>query len=325
MRACASSVAATPRAHARWSRASRVARPARSGRTAANVSDDAPTAATGESVSGAARDVGGSASTSDFSSRPYRTAAEYAAEGDAFVARHFVNLKNGIEAVPALRDDLGVDFDFVRIQSTMCEAGDMEKVIGELDANFLLAAALGYSCVVYDYGSRDKKRGAPRALWYGLEFVRYALNVEWFGAADRVPVLRGKNVSRDFSKKIRSFSKSAKKKLRYYRKFLTDDVKKHGCVRLVGVYKLTEHDDDETFYATLLRSACAPEASTDALNEERDDDENVFDGGLKKKEEKTRLVSEGACVRALEALGFEAFYGGDADEEWVAQVGGKQT
>lgn len=324
MRACASSVAATPRAHARWSRARRVARPARSGRTAANVSDDAPTAATGESVSGAARDVGGSASTSDFSSRPYRTAAEYAAEGDAFVARHFVNLKNGIEAVPALRDDLGVDFDFVRIQSTMCEAGDMEKVIGELDANFLLAAALGYSCVVYDYGSRDKKRGAPRALWYGLEFVRYALNVEWFGAADRVPVLRGKNVERDFSKKIRSFSKSAKKKLRYYRKFLTDDVKKHGCVRLVGVYKFTTHDDDETFYATLLRSACAPRA-TEASNKERDDDENVFDGELKKKEEKTRLVSEGACVRALEALGFEAFYGGDADEEWVAQVGGKQT
>jgi len=131
-------------------------------------------------------------------------------------------------------------------------------------------------------------------------------------------------VSRDFSKKIRSFSKSAKKKLRYYRKFLTDDVKKHGCVRLVGVYKFTKHDDDETFYATLLRSACAPRA-TEALNEERDDDESVFDGELKKKKEKTRLVSEGACVRALEALGFEAFYGGDADEEWVAQVGGKQT
>ena len=173
----------------------------------------------------------------------------------------------------------------------------MEKVIGELDANFLLAAALGYSCVVYDYGSRDKKRGAPRALWYGLEFVRYALNVEWFGAADRVPVLRGKNVSRDFSKKIRSFSKSAKKKLRYYRKFLTDDVKKHGCVRLVGVYTFTTHDDDETFYATLLRSACAPRA-TEASNKERDDDENVFDGELKKKRKKQDSSRRArACAR----------------------------
>lgn len=30
----------------------------------------------------------------------------------------------------------------------------MEKVMTELDANFLMAAALGYSCMVYDYGSR---------------------------------------------------------------------------------------------------------------------------------------------------------------------------
>jgi hypothetical protein len=41
----------------------------------------------------------------------------------------------------------------------------MEKVLTELDANFLIAAALGYSCLVYDYGSRDKERGTPRALW----------------------------------------------------------------------------------------------------------------------------------------------------------------
>ena len=327
MRACVSSVAATPRAHARWWRARRVARPARcsAGRTAAGVSDDAPTAATEESVSGAARDGCGAASTSGPSSRPYRTAEEYAAEGDAFVARHFVNLKNGIEAVPALRDDLGLDFDFLRIQSTMCEAGDMEKVVGELDANFLIAAALGYSCVVYDYGSRDKKRGAPRALWYGLEFVRYALNVEWFGASDRVPVLRGKNVGRDFSRKLRGFSKSAKKKLRYYRKFLTDDVKTRGAVRLVGVYKRTRHDDDDGFYKALVRDACvpAPPKKRNARRKSREtraDDPSAAAGPRRREP----LVSEGACVRALETLGFDAFYGGDADEEWVSQVRGNQ-
>ena len=37
------------------------------------------------------------------------------------------------------------------------------------------------SCLVYDFGSRNKKRGAPRAVWYGLEFVRYALRVLWLG------------------------------------------------------------------------------------------------------------------------------------------------
>ena len=326
MRACVSSVAATPRARARWRRARRVARPVRcaAGRTGADVSDETPTAAMGESVSGAELGGGGAASTTGSSSRPYRTAEEYAAEGDAFVARHFVNLKNGIEAVPALRDHLGLEFDFVRIQSTMCEAGDMEKVVGELDANFLIAAALGYSCVVYDYGSRDKKRGAPRALWYGLEFVRYALNVEWFGEADRVPVLRGKNVAHDFSRKLRGFPKSAKKKLRYYRKFLTDDVKARGAVRLVGVYKRTTHDDDDAFYRQLVRETCAPEtrAAGDEKNARRKKNET---GDPTRDARRRRLASEGACVRALEALGFEAFYGGDADEEWVAQVRGKDV
>ena len=326
MRSCASPVVATPHAHARGWRARRVARPARcsAGRTAAGVSDDAPTAATEESVSGAARDGCGAASTSGPSSRPYRTAEEYAAEGDAFVARHFVNLKNGIEAVPALRDHLGLEFDFLRIQSTMCEAGDMEKVVGELDANFLIAAALGYSCVVYDYGSRDKKRGAPRALWYGLEFVRYALNVEWFGEPDRVPVLRGKNVGHDFSRKLRGFSKSAKKKLRYYRKFLTDDVKARGAVRLVGMYKRTRHDDDDGFYKELVGETCAP-AALKRENERRRESRTDAPSAAAGPRRRERLSSEGACVRALEALGFEAFYGGDVDEEWVAQVRGKRA
>ena len=72
------------------------------------------------------------------------------ASADAYVARHFVNLKNGVEAIPTL-DALGIPHDYLRIQSTMCEVGDMEKVLLELDATFLVSAALGYSCVVYDY------------------------------------------------------------------------------------------------------------------------------------------------------------------------------
>ena len=55
-----------------------------------------------------------------------------------------------------------------------------------------VSLALGYSCVVYDFGSRDKKRGVPRALWYGTEFVRYALDWYWFDAKDdtQTPILR---------------------------------------------------------------------------------------------------------------------------------------
>jgi hypothetical protein len=35
------------------------------------------------------------------------------------------------------------------------------------------------SCVVWDTGCRNRKTGAPRALWYGLEFIRFALNRCW--------------------------------------------------------------------------------------------------------------------------------------------------
>ena len=155
---------------------------------------------------------------------------DYAGDADAYIARHFVNLKNGVEAIPTL-DALGIPHEYLRIQSTMCEVGDMEKVLLELDANFLVSAALGYSCVVYDYGSRDKKRGVPRALWYGLEFVRYALNVEWFGAPDRPPILRGKRVDQDFRRKLGGVSKSCKKRIRYYRQFIPPEVAARGrCV-----------------------------------------------------------------------------------------------
>ena len=185
---------------------------------------------------------------------------DYAGDADAYIARHFVNLKNGVEAIPTL-DALGIPHEYLRIQSTMCEVGDMEKVLLELDANFLVSAALGYSCVVYDYGSRDKKRGVPRALWYGLEFVRYALNVEWFGAPDRPPILRGKRVDQDFRRKLGGVSKSCKKRIRYYRQFIPPEVAARGAVRLVGVYQFTEHDDDAPFYAGVLRERHAAAVS----------------------------------------------------------------
>ena len=94
--------------------------------------------------------------------------------------QHFVNVKNGIEVVPDLRRFCEVDhYSFLRIQSTLCERGDVEKVMSELDSNFMMHLSLGSPCVVYDLGSRDVKRdGLPRAFWYGLEFITYCLTKE---------------------------------------------------------------------------------------------------------------------------------------------------
>jgi hypothetical protein len=74
---------------------------------------------------------------------------------------HFINLSNGVEALPMLE---GVPTSFVRIQSSHCEANNFNGILGGLDSTFLMYLAMGHDCYIYDFGSRNKKRKAPRAV-----------------------------------------------------------------------------------------------------------------------------------------------------------------
>jgi len=236
-------------------------------------------------------------------------AAAAAVSRRATVAQHFVNLKNGVEALPTLRR-MGVSsFTYIRIQSSLLEAGNVEKMVLELDSSLLLALALGRSCFVWDYGSRDvnplKSNGNSRALWYGAEFVRYATRKEWFGNTSVPPVLRGKNVERDFATKLTMLSRGAKRKLRYYRQFIPDDV---DDVRLLGVYKATTHDDDNEFYRNVLHAE-----EFGARRAERDPSGLVGD------------VDEATTIRAIKELGFNIFYSGAEEPVWLNQLRGNST
>ena len=54
------------------------------------------------------------------------------------------------------------------------------------------------------------QKGVPRAIWYGLEFLRYVTTSKWL--KERRPAfLRGYNTSKDFDRIIKDFSKTAKK------------------------------------------------------------------------------------------------------------------
>ena len=64
-----------------------------------------------------------------------------------------------------------MNLQYFRLQSTHCEIGNYQGIIENLDYNLLMNLALGYVCVVYDYGSRgtgmeDEREGIPRAFWY---------------------------------------------------------------------------------------------------------------------------------------------------------------
>ena len=66
---------------------------------------------------------------------------------------NFINLTNGIEALPARDHSTQV----CRIQSSRCEANDFYGVLQDLDHNLLFHLATGAECRVYDYGSRGTR------------------------------------------------------------------------------------------------------------------------------------------------------------------------
>ena len=72
---------------------------------------------------------------------------------------HFVNLTNGLEAVPTLLA-LGVrDFTLVRLTSTACEQRRHADFLREADASLLAALAAGRVALVWDTSSRERGRG----------------------------------------------------------------------------------------------------------------------------------------------------------------------
>ncbi|KAJ1490520.1 hypothetical protein T484DRAFT_1935199 [Baffinella frigidus] len=142
---------------------------------------------------------------------------------------HFINLSNGAESLPLLQ---GIPVAFCRIQSSHCESQNWNGILGGLDPTLLIHLAMGHTCYIHDYGSRNKKRKAPRAVWYGVTFIKFALHVLWELPGDpEPPVLRGHMVEADFRGALRNLDKAVKKKIRYFRDYArTSEVKLYGVV-----------------------------------------------------------------------------------------------
>lgn len=134
---------------------------------------------------------------------------------------HFLNLTNGIESIK--RGHVPPDYHFIRIQSTQCEARVWDKVILNLDNNFLMHLALGDKCIVHDYSAHKE---SPRAIYQGLEFIKYILYRRWFNIEYQM-YIRGNKVDMKFYEneyitKVRT-NKDVKKKIDYFIKFLLTD------------------------------------------------------------------------------------------------------
>ena len=177
---------------------------------------------------------------------------------DPSSVRYFINLTNGIEAIPLLQER-GIAMDqihFFRLQSTHCESRNYHAIIENIDYNLLLSLALGYVVVLLDFGCRgskvsDHRDGIPRSYWWGVEWIKFVLNEIWdLETRGEIPMVRGCNVQKAFQEELKAMPKDLRRKIKYFRPYL-----RSPRIHLYPVYAKTTKDGDKPYYANLLKTS----------------------------------------------------------------------
>lgn len=155
----------------------------------------------------------------------------------------YLNLTNGLEYL----NEVG-EYKVIRIQSTLCEAKCWDKLVNDLDYNFLLDLAQGNTVEIYDTSS---KKNMSRALYQGVEFIRYVLLRRWFDSKpyEILAIVNGHNVTEYFETEYKKLSKDTKKKLDYIKKFVTG----HG-IYIKRICKKSFYDGKYEYFRELLIS-----------------------------------------------------------------------
>ena len=158
---------------------------------------------------------------------------------------NYINLTNGIEALPKLLDG----YRFIRIQSTICEQKLWDRIIQDLDYDFLLNVSIGNECMIYDYGAR---KPISRAVYQGVEFIKYVLHKRWLNKEYLTDCNRsnGEHIRKDcnsyFESCYRNLEDRTKKKLDYFKPYVS------GVIDIKTVTDATIHDGDKNFYRNVL-------------------------------------------------------------------------
>lgn len=154
----------------------------------------------------------------------------------------FINLTNGIEAIPDLDSQ---DIHFIRIQSSHCERQKYSQILENIDFNFLMYLAMGYECVVYDYAANSD---VPKAVYTGLEWIKYVCNRRWLDLEEPA-IVKGKNVSEFYQLQYSKLEYKTKRKIDYFKKFvLTDKLK------IVAITSQTKNDNKFEFYQKIIQN-----------------------------------------------------------------------
>lgn len=129
----------------------------------------------------------------------------------------YLNLTNGL-----LFKNKFNNIKFIRIQSSLLERKKWDKVLADLDYQFLLDIAKGNNINVID-GSVNS---ISRALWQGIPWIEYVLNRIWLNKEIK-PLVRNKCNCLEYFRKLYKYNitKQTKRKLRYIKNFINNDLK----------------------------------------------------------------------------------------------------
>lgn len=126
-----------------------------------------------------------------------------------------INLTNGLEIFNTYKN---IDnLSYCRISSTDLEQHNFNRVISDLDYNFLFALATGQKVLIIDNSS---KKDISRALFQGVPFIEAVLNKEWFDKTEKTFV-RNMNVTKYFEEEYNKLTDESLRKIRYFKKLVT--------------------------------------------------------------------------------------------------------
>lgn len=157
--------------------------------------------------------------------------------------KHFINLTNGIEVLNSTCPPDISEISFIRILSSRCEARKWDTLLMDLDNNFLMYLALGYTCIIYDYSSHKK---VPRACYQGMEWIKYALNRNWF-KQNNDAYIHKHNCREYFDRCYNNLLSPTRRKLRYFKKFLNT-----SKLNLLWLCNPTKNDGNYDYYKKIL-------------------------------------------------------------------------
>lgn len=145
----------------------------------------------------------------------------------------YLNLTNGIEY---LNNSLINNVEYIRISSTDLEQCNYNKLLTDLDYNFLFNLAIGKPILIIDYSS---KKIMSRALYQGVPFLECVISKVWFDKEIPEIYIGKTNVVNYFKEQFKNIDKNNLYKIKYFKKLLS-------CNSLnISVYCNKSHFDNK--------------------------------------------------------------------------------